>query len=311
MLKFNEDEMLCQKIKNQKNFLIKRRLNCSLKGCDIIKLKNWMSNLDDFANIKNINIPGAHDSATRYSQFSLFSSCQNLSVRDMLEIGVRAFDLRVNGENAVHAFCKCKKLPFGADLKFYDVISDLYSFLSENPSEALILFFKNEGKISGEKCISLLKALIDKTPEMWYTENAFPMLSQVKGKIILANRINSSIGIDFSKMPHQGSNESVEAEIFSPNVVDTVLVQDRYNLKRSTKWEKAFMPILSNEAKYKEHFVFNHLSCSGLPFIPRFNSRYLNRKFERFKLKQFGHYGTVMIDHVNMKISEKIIMTNF
>ncbi len=289
------------------NFLIKRRL----KGRDDINLNNWMSEIDNSINIKDINIPGTHDSSTRFCQFSLFASCQDLSVSDMLNIGVRAFDLRVNGEDTVHSFCKCKKERLGSVLKFYDVIDELYTFLKKNPTEAIILFFKNDGKISGDDCLELLKNKINLNPEFWELTNKFPNLKDVRGKIILFNRINGSLGLDFSKMPYQGDNKTAESEKFSPNDTDVVTVQDRYMLPAQRKWNEAVKPLFTDEEKFKNYFVLNFLSSAGFPLIPRYNAAYINKKFTEFDLKPKGHYGTLMLDYITSEISEKIIKTNF
>ncbi len=269
-----------------------------------------MSKIDDSENIKDINIPGAHDSSTQYCRFSLFSRCQSLSINEMLNIGVRAFDLRVDGENAVHSFCKCKETRFGKTLKFYNVIETLRIFLEHNPTETVLLFFKNDGKISGEICLNLLRDKINENPESWYLENKFPKISEVRGKIILINRINSEIGIDFSAMPYQGSNKTFDAQLFSVDGVDTVLVQDRCTLSRKKKWSRAVLPILESGEKYEGYFIFNHLSSAGIPYIPSFNARYINREFLNDNLKPNGCYGTVMVDFINFEVARKIINTN-
>ncbi len=227
----------------------------------------------------------------------------------MLKIGVRVFDLRVDGEKMVHSFTKCKKSRFGKALTVYDVTQDIFSFLEQNPSEAVVAFFKDDGKISGQECLAILKKIIAGSPEKWWLENEIPTLSQARGKIILLNRIDSSIGIDFSKMPYQGGGKSGEAQDFSPNGQATVTVQDRYTLPRRRKWEAAVLPLLG--ANESEKLILNHLSSAGLPFIPRFNARYINKRFLKHPLKENGYYGWLMLDFINSELAEKIIKTNF
>ncbi len=277
-----------------------------------MELNAWMKEIPDYKSIKEINIAGAHDASTRFCEFGLFSSCQSLSVRDMLNIGVRALDLRVDGENMVHSFTKCKKARFGAALKIYDIIKDITEFLKANPSETVIVFFKNDGKTNGKTCLDLLvDNIINKNFDEWYLENRFPCLAEVRGKIVLINRVDSSIGIDFSKMPYQGGMKETFAEDFLPNTYDTVTVQDRYVLTRKKKWCCAVKPILENESRYKGKFVLNHLSTAGLPLVPRFNAVYINRKFLKFSLKSGGNYGFLMCDFLSSAITQKIIKTNF
>ncbi len=271
-----------------------------------------MKSIPDTQNIISLNIPGAHDASTKYCQLGLFSSCQKLTVKEMMNIGVRAFDLRVDGENMVHSFTKCKKTRFGKNLTIYDVTNDILEFLKDNPTETVIVFFKNDGKTSSRDCLDLLvKNIIKKIPEMWFLENRLPFLSEIRGKIILINRIDSSTGIDFSKMPYQGGTKDTHAEDFSSDGIGTVTVQDRYVLTRKRKWQEAVKPVLENENQYVNKLVLNHLSTAGMPFIPRFNSAYINRRFLSFRLKSKGHYGIIMADFQSSEIADKIIKSNF
>lgn len=273
---------------------------------------NWMSLIPDETNIKNINIPGAHDASTQFCQLGLFSSCQDLSIKEMLKIGVRAFDLRVNGENMVHSFTKCKKSHFGKPLTVFDVMADIADFLKSNPTETVLVFYKNDGKISGQDCLDLLKEkIINKGKSIWYLDNKFPCLNEVRGKIILLNRIDGSAGIDFSKMPYQGGTKAPVVQFFSPNGEDTAAVQDWYSLPRKRKWFEAVEPLLKDERSCEDKPVLNHLSSAGFPFIPKFNSAYINRKFSSFPLKSMGHYGIVMADFLSKEMAEKIIQSNF
>ncbi len=275
-------------------------------------LHNWMKNIDGNINIKSINIPGAHDSCARCCAFGLFSDCHSLTVTQLLNFGVRCIDLRVNGENVVHAFINCKKSTFGKPLLVYDVINEISEFLTINPSETVLLIFKNDGKISGAECLRILnEEIIEKTPQLWYTENRFPSLNESRSKIILINRINSSMGIDFSKMPYQGNSKSFCGEEFSPNEDDTVFLQDYYKLPKKKKLSQAVLPILDKNETLKGKFVLNHLSTAGFPLIPQFNSRYINKSFckQLNKIKAFT--GTVMADFISQELTEAIIKLNF
>ncbi len=273
-----------------------------------IELSSWMGKIPDERNIKEINISGTHDSATRFCQFSLFSSCQRKSIKSQLEIGVRAFDLRVNGEILVHSFTKCKTAS-GKDLTIYRVIEDIYDFLEKNPTETVMVFFKNEGKVSGEFCLKILvDEIIKKDENKWFLENRFPTLKDVRGKVILANRINSSIGIDFSNMLYQGGKKKIEIEKFCVNETEKVILQDYCTLTPKKKWNNAVKPML--ESNVGTHFSLNYLSTAGAPFIPKISSRKINRWFAECELNNEKLYGTIMVDFINRKISEKIIETN-
>ncbi len=271
-----------------------------------------MENIQDTTNIKELNIPGAHNASTKFCNFLLISKCQSLSIYELLNIGVRVLDLRVNGEDVVHSFVKCKKSYFFKTLKIYDVVSDIYKFLEKNPTETVIIVFKNDGRVSGNECFNILKEkIISKNSEKWFLKNEFPIISQVRGKIILINRANEMSGINFSNMPYQSKFLTSSLKEFSNDGINKVTVQDFYLLRRKTKWLKSIKPILDKENSYKNRFVFNCFSTAAFPFIPFFNSVYINRKFLNYNLKNKGHYGVLMFDFQNIEITQKIIKSNF
>ncbi len=277
-------------------------------------LHNWMKNIGDDKSLRDINIPGTHDSATKYCQFSLISSCQNKSIREQLEIGVRAFDIRVDKMTLVHSFCKCRKSLFGSVLTLQNVMDDIFSFLSENPSETVLMLFKMDNGESSEECFRLLYENFIKTnPDKWYLENKIPALGEVRGKIVLLRRTDAhtpKAGIDFNAMPYHGGIKETKWEDFSPNGEDTVTVQDRYMLLWYKKWKNSVKPLLEKSEEYKGNMILNFLSDAGFPFIPRFVSKYINHKFLSFNLKKENRYGVLMFDFVNEKLTEKVISSN-
>ncbi len=273
-----------------------------------IDSKKWLSLIPDETSIKSINIPATHDSATRFCQFSLISRCQYKSIPSQLSIGVRALDLRVDGENMVHSFAKCKTSS-GKILTIYRVIDNIYEFLEDNPTETVIVFFKNDGKTPGEECLKILiEDVISKNKDKWYLENRLPTLGEVRGKVILANRINSSVGLDFSKMPYQGNSKSGEAEAFSICSEDKAVIQDYCTLMASAKWNAVFS-VLEND--FKKSLVLNYLSTSGFPFIPKINARKINEQFKSYKLINGKYYGIIMADFIDTKLSKLILQSNF
>lgn len=273
-----------------------------------MSLNNWMKKVSDSKLLSEINIPATHDSATKYCDWSLFSSCQSFTISEQLYMGVRAFDIRVDGMKLVHSFCKCKRSRFGKQLALVDVISDMLLFLKENPSETILMSFKMDAGENSERCFEMLyKFFIENNEASFFVENRIPELKEVRGKICIIRRTDSSrekSGLDFSKMPDQGEKDKVTPGIFSPNGSDFVLVQDRYNLSRKDKWVKAVKPLLETE---QEGFVFNFLSTAG---VPKYNAKYINKEFMDFPLEKGRKYGVLLFDFITPLITEKIIDTN-
>ena len=278
-------------------------------------LHNWMKNIRDDMSLKDISIPGTHDSSTKHCQFSLFASCQKKSIAEQLSMGVRAFDIRVDGMTLVHSFCKCKESFFGKNLTLDKVMGDMLSFLSENPTETIVMLFKMDKGDDSGKCFSMLyENFIVNNPEKWYLENEIPTLVEVRGKIVLVRRTEADYeksGLDFTMMPDHGGMKETSSSSFSPNGKDTVTVQDRYSLLRKIKWEKSVKPLLEKSEEHKSNLVLNYFSTAGIPVIPRFNAKHVNKKFLLHTLQKGNHYGIMMFDFIDEKITEKVIKTNY
>lgn len=278
-------------------------------------LNNWMKNIGDEKSLSEINIPGTHDSGTKYCQFRPVSNCQNKRISEQLSIGVRVFDIRVDRMNLCHSFCRCRKRAFGENLTLNDVIGDMFSFLNENPSETILMMFKMDNGQDSSLCFDLLyDNFIKMNPDKWYLEEKIPTLGEVRGKIVLLRRTESKhekSGIDFRAMPYQGDTKETGWDSFSPNGTDDVIIQDRYMLTRKSKWEKAVKPLLEAGEKLKGSMIFNFLSTAGIPLMPFFNASYVNHQFRKYTLTKGNYYGVLMLDFVNEKLTTKIIEANF
>lgn len=63
---------------------------------------NWMSGISDDTYLSDISIPGTHDSGSRIvdSYASTWAKCQNLTITEQLNIGVRYLDMRLAYDTA-------------------------------------------------------------------------------------------------------------------------------------------------------------------------------------------------------------------
>ena len=155
---------------------------------------NWMKDLNDVTLLRNINMPGSHDTMALYSIADLAGQCQSLSLEDQLNLGVRFLDIRLkedkNELKAVHGFID-QRASFGS------ITETIEKFIKDNPSEMIIMSVKEEADpsnsdISFEDSLkSYLKSNI------YYLNNNLPLtLGEVRGKVILLSRYkDSSIGV--------------------------------------------------------------------------------------------------------------------
>ncbi len=100
------------------------------------EMSSWMSHIKDDTLLKDVVIPGSHDSGC--DEMMWMAKTQNRSVLQQLECGTRYFDLRVSKEDDGY---KMFHGPIKAG-NFVTILEDVNNFLNQNPSETLVLDFQ-------------------------------------------------------------------------------------------------------------------------------------------------------------------------
>ncbi|HIZ11716.1 MAG TPA: phosphatidylinositol-specific phospholipase C domain-containing protein [Candidatus Eubacterium faecavium] len=293
-----------------------------------MKLRNWMADIDGKRDLMSLAIPGTHDSVTKYVQISHICKTQELTIREQLEIGIRALDIRVesSGEllKMVHGiakvFCTPNKLGKQMDLSY--VLDQCYDFLRENPSETILLQFKNDSGKENEKCFdNLFFSYISKDPEMWFCENRVPLLEETRGKIYLIRRCKmadrdefneNNTGLDFSGWVEQ---DTISPEPLTLNTGGKApaefIILDRFKYKPAPRWEECLKPFLDKAAGFDGRYIINYLSTAGGLKGPKYNAEYINTRFIKYRLDHSKYYGTVYSDFPAKELTMKIINANF
>ncbi len=293
-------------------------------------MENWMKNIPEETLISEINLPGTHDSATQFVQFSHFAQCQELSITEQLNIGIRFIDLRVekNGNrlHLVHARAKCYKSAENKEpLLLEDVISDCKNFLKSNPSETIIISLKRDAGPSSERTFDTFFKHYLKNDDSWFTSNRIPVLKEVRGKLVFVNRFNvkegkkkyddSNTGLNFSNWPDQSKYTgatvvNTKMERRDKKFEIPVILQDWYKLSPKKKWENAILPTLTNPPCKKGIFI-SFLSTSSLMNTPKRSAKYILKRFSKEELKSMEKYGWVLFDFPTEKLCRKVILTNY
>ena len=184
------------------------------------KYANWMSQLDDNVSIRNINMPGSHDTMALYSIADLAGQCQSLSLHDQLNLGVRFLDIRLKEDHdklkAVHGFIDQK-------VSFETITKTIEEFIEKNPSEFIIMSVKEEADSSNSEISfeNSLKTYLNK--DIYLKDTELPnKLGDVRGKVMLLSRYEgSTIGVP----AYEGWKDSVSFTL--PN---DIYVQDTYQI---------------------------------------------------------------------------------
>ena len=163
-------------------------------GNSMYNYTEWMKNIDDSTSLREINMPGSHDTMALYSIGNVAGQCQSLPLMDQLELGVRFLDIRLqedhNSLKAVHGFVD-------QHASFSSITKTIEAFIDEYPSEFIIMSIKEE---SAEKNSTIsfeesLKSYL--TSDIYLKTNDIPAsIGEVRGKVMLQSRYpNSTIGV--------------------------------------------------------------------------------------------------------------------
>lgn len=274
-------------------------------------LNNWMSVLADQNSIALISIPGTHDSGATIEPVSGTAKCQNLSIADQLNAGVRYLDIRcrhIDNAFAIH---------HGAiyqNLNFNDVLNACINFLNSHPTEAIIMSVKEEHTPSNNSRSfeQTFDSYVQQNPGKWDLGNNIPTLGSIRGKIRLLRRFSgsSSKGIDATAW---ADNTTFDIN----NAAANLKVQDFYNVNDvNTKWTR--IETLLNEAKNdtSNKLYLNYASGykAGVFSIPSITtvSNSVNPKITTFFTNNtHGKFGIIPLDFIDSGRSQLIVNTNF
>ena len=159
--------------------------------------REWMTHLPDDTNLVNLSIPGTHDTASWNTSLS-FGQTQDKNFTTQLNDGIRFFDIRVRrvagGGWALHHG------PLYLHLNFNNVLDSLGDFLSKHPKETVIVSIKEDHTPMDDtysNCQTLDLYQTHRPDVKWYdfSKGMSPALKDVRGKIVLLDRLNCGYGI--------------------------------------------------------------------------------------------------------------------
>ncbi|MEV6955649.1 phosphatidylinositol-specific phospholipase C [Streptomyces sp. NPDC051183] len=145
--------------------------------------QDWMAGLGDSTALQRMTIPGTHDSGAR--QGGLYVACQNTSIAEQLDSGIRFLDVRcrvTGGSFAIHHGAFYQNLMFG------DVLVACANFLGAHPRETVLMRLKQE---YSEDSDATFRAVFDDYLDnrgwrpLFRIADALPTLGQARGKVVL------------------------------------------------------------------------------------------------------------------------------
>ncbi|QOU19795.1 hypothetical protein BRETT_003949 [Brettanomyces bruxellensis] len=168
----------------------------------MVDYSSWMKDVNNDTYLSKLSIPGTHDAAAYHKLAPPSVQCQGEDISEQLKHGVRFLDIRLSknfltldDSKKNDLICCHGNFPVkltGA-VKFTDELENIYNFLKDHNSEAVILSIKQEGNGSWDNQNDefpkvfrdhYLKGHEDK----WFLKDEIPKLGDCRGKIVLFRR---------------------------------------------------------------------------------------------------------------------------
>lgn len=274
---------------------------------------NWMKNLSNDLYLSEINIPGTHDSCAH--NCLIFARCQNKSLREQLDAGIRYIDIRCRH---IKDTFQLHHAQINLNMNFSEVQDICLDFLNQNSSETIVMMISSEYKAKDNQRSfeDVLYDYISPRIDRWYLNDQLPMLSQVRGKIVLLRRFRAGrrpFGIDMDGWQDSNTFTFKNHPSFSFNI------QDRYNTMPDEKWEH-IRSHLSDTHNHDSGLVWYMNYCSlykTFVLPPKITSFLTNRKIDSYlknvpqEVKNPKKLGTVILDYPSSEIISNITASNF
>jgi hypothetical protein len=290
--------------------------------------KNWMRLIGEERFISFITIPGTHDTMTYNLKYpNDWTQCQSISLTEQLERGIRFIDIRLRYDDSNGLLKACHGI-FDCEDYFPDIVQMCKNFLSENPSETILMSIKNESGDWGDHFCDIVYNTVSQDSTHWYYEQTIPKLFKARGKIVLLRRYNKEnadhvvpdIGINVSDWPNNTTFRMPNPD----HLTDLkYTVQDEYQsywgANIENKFNKFMKPVLDEAINDSdmERFYINFASGTGLspPYVVANYTLELLMDYLKNDNVKFGRYGIIPMDFpqkdYNGNIIEALIQSNF
>lgn len=285
-----------------------------------IPVKNWMSKLSDDLSLKDICIPGTHESCSHYGGDMV--KCQDMDLKKQLESGVRFIDIRcrpVENLFTIHHGVVYQHMNFD------DVCRICNNFLHENPSDTIIMSIKREHTTQDctiefdeiflnyvKKYSSKDRWYLSTTPDIPNTEiRSIPQLKDVRGKIVLFRRSSNADWKYGIRAFGWKDNETFEINKYGI----PMKIQDKYKVPtifdRDDKWKKV-KSLIQEANNNKDNWYFNFSSGVSSGAYPNAVANFVNDKLHHHLEDEAPkRTGVLIMDFPGSHLVKCVIDLNF
>jgi 1-phosphatidylinositol phosphodiesterase len=278
---------------------------------------NWMAKLSDTVKLRDISIPGTHDTSANTG--GPFCETQSWSITDQLKAGIRFLDIRLkpSGEGFAihHGICYLH-------MNFNDVMKMVTGFLQKHPGETLLMRVKQENSdASKEVFMTNWKKAMSKY-QKWFIKGEQSKnitLGEARGKILIMNDAPGDLdlgGIEWK-------SDSGKMILQDSYTIKFILGKDSKGITSDKK--KELISKYLERAKTSKRFTFNHISATGLGSVDSNDATKalgrlpyaLSKKFNNHVYKEIGNskgkqrVGIIVMDYPGEALIYRIVASNW
>jgi len=273
---------------------------------------DWMAKLDDAKMIAELSIPGTHDAAARFDLTQGLAKCQNLTIEQQLDAGVRYFDLR----------CREVQDQFlmyhgGVDQNqtFDEVLATMFAFLDAHPGETILASVKEEATPAQNtrSFEATFEAYVAEAPDRWTLAPSPPRLGDVRGTLVLLRRFDATalpLGVDATQWPDDTSFEITNADAHL-RIEDQYVVTDN-DLKWAAITTNLGDAAAGDPTTWTLSYTSGYQLVMELPSITLVSDD-INQRLDSFLAdpgNAHAHLGTLAMDFVTAARIRAVVATN-
>lgn len=254
-----------------------------------VSTADWMAPFGDATDLRRLSLPGAHNCGARHGGW--WVECQNASIAEQLNDGIRFLDVRCRAVESVFAIHHGS---FYQELMFGDVLVACREFLGSHPSETVLMRVKQEySEVSAEEFRRIFDLYLDGKGwrSLFHLEAGLPSLGRARGKVVLLADADGMPGVRYG----------------DPALFD---IQDDYMAEPFQKYPKIEAHFRKAVREPGKLFV-NYTSTAAL-LPPRSNADRLNPRVKRFlegsEARGWRGLGIVAMDFPNEHGSAKTLI---
>lgn len=265
-----------------------------------ITIPDWMSYLPDNLLLAYLAIPGTHDTMAFFG--GSLAECQSWSLRNQFNAGVRFLDIRPRHYR--------NRLPIfhGVSYQrtyFDQVLKDTVAFLTEYPSETVVMRVKEEYE-PYQNTRSYYKSVAEVVRQIgehcFLRSSSLPTLGEARGKIIILQQFSSQgEGPDFGP-PYPGRMSISDAYQVSDDAVKWAEVERHLEVAKKGDPERAYLTYCSGS-----HWLLYTPEALARKINPRVLN-YLNTKSLAGRMRSVG---IVIMDFPGAELVRQIVLDNW